>query len=230
VGSMLAALGVVFVAELGDKTQLVALGFGARHRLAPVLAGLVVAYGATTMSSVLVGRALGAAFPARPVGLAAGILLVGFAAWTLWGSGGPIGAGGRAGVPRTDEADRLGADDRRDAPDAPRPDEGSDLGGSRGSTDVAVAVRQRSVAVSVAVTMFLAELGDKTMVATGTLAARGNPVLVWIGATLGIMLSGLLGVMLGRTLGARRPERVTRIGSATLFGLFGAVLVATNLG
>ena len=43
-GSLLAALGIVFLAELGDKTQLVALGFGARHRLGPVLAGIALAY------------------------------------------------------------------------------------------------------------------------------------------------------------------------------------------
>ena len=62
--------------------------------------------------------------------------------------------------------------------------------------------------------MSVAELGDKTMLATATLAARGNPVLVWIGATIGIFLAGALGVLLGRAVGARLPERVTRIGSS----------------
>ena len=87
----------------------------------------------------------------------------------------------------------------------------------------------RSVFWSVAVAMFVAELGDKTMLATATLAAQGNPVLVWIGATIGIILSGTLGVLLGRAFGARLPERVTRIGSAVLFAVFGLVLIVTNL-
>jgi putative Ca2+/H+ antiporter (TMEM165/GDT1 family) len=77
--------------------------------------------------------------------------------------------------------------------------------------------------------MFVAELGDKTMLATATLAAQGNPVLVWVGATIGIILSGTLGVLLGRAFGTRLPDRATRIGSAVLFGAFGVVLIATNL-
>jgi Ca2+/H+ antiporter, TMEM165/GDT1 family len=52
VQSLLAALGLVFVAELGDKTQLVALGFGARHRLSPVLVGVTIAYAVTNLMSV----------------------------------------------------------------------------------------------------------------------------------------------------------------------------------
>ncbi|MGH9260178.1 MAG: TMEM165/GDT1 family protein, partial [Acidimicrobiales bacterium] len=56
--SLLAALGLVFIAELGDKTQLVALGFGARHRLAPVITGVVIAYMATNLLSVVVGGLL----------------------------------------------------------------------------------------------------------------------------------------------------------------------------
>lgn len=186
-GSLLAAMGLVFVAELGDKTQLVALGLGARHRLGPVVIGVVVAYAATNLLSVVVGGLLGAALPTRGIGLVGGAMFLGFALWTL-----------RRG-PAADETA---------APDA---------GPGR-----------RSVVVSVAVSMFVAELGDKTMLATATLAAKGNPALVWVGATLGIVASGLLGVLLGRAFGARLPERVTRIGSAVLFAAFGVVLLVTS--
>ena len=188
VESLLAALGLVFLAELGDKTQLVALGFGARHRIAPVLAGMVAAYMATNLLSVVVGGLLGATLPTRAIGIAGGVLFLGFAAWTLL-------AGDEAG----DEAgDDAGPDDR-------------------------------SVILTVATAMFVAELGDKTMLATATLAAQGNPVLVWVGATAGIVLSGALGVLLGRWFGTRLPERATRIGSAVLFAVFGLVLLATHV-
>ena len=184
--SLLAALGLVFIAELGDKTQLVALGFGARYRLAPVLAGVAAAYALTNLLSVVVGGLLGAAFPTRAIGLVGGGLFIGFALWTL----------------------RSGDDEEEDG---------------------AAAADDRSVFLSVAVAMFVAELGDKTMLATATLAAQGDPVMVWIGATIGIILAGTLGVLLGRFFGARLPERVTRIGSAVLFAGFGLVLIATNL-
>lgn len=83
--------------------------------------------------------------------------------------------------------------------------------------------------LSVATAMFVAEFGDKTMLATATLAAQGNPALVWLGATIGIILSGFLGVAIGRGLGTRIPERATRIGSSMLFAIFGVVLIASNL-
>lgn len=188
-GSLLAALGLVFVAELGDKTQLVALGLGARHRLAPVVAGVVMAYAATNLLSVVVGGLIGEALPIRAIGIAGGVLFLGFAAWTL----------------------RSGPDTDTD------------------NDDRTAGTATRSVVASVAVAMFVAELGDKTMLATATLAAKGDPVLVWIGATLGIVASGLLGVLLGRAFGARLPERATRIGSAVLFAVFGVGLIVTSL-
>ena len=191
-GSLFAALGLVFVAELGDKTQLVALGFGARHRLAPVLVGVAAAYAACNLLSVVIGGLLGTTLPTRGIGLVGGALFLGFAAWTLW---------------RGDEDDEPEGDT-----------EGA------GASDTAV-----SIAASVALAMFVAEMGDKTMLATATLAAQGHPVLVWIGATAGIIASGTLGVLLGRAFGARLPARVTRLGSAALFAGFGVVLVVTNL-
>jgi putative Ca2+/H+ antiporter (TMEM165/GDT1 family) len=85
------------------------------------------------------------------------------------------------------------------------------------------------VVLSVAVAMFVAELGDKTMLATATLAAQGRPVLTWIGATVGICLSGAVGVLVGRSVGARLPERAIRVGSSALFAAFGVALILTNL-
>jgi len=82
--------------------------------------------------------------------------------------------------------------------------------------------------VSVAVAVFVAELGDKTQLATATLAAQGPPVLVWIGATIGIIAAGAVGVVVGRFIGARLPERATRIGSAVLFAVFGVALIVVN--
>jgi putative Ca2+/H+ antiporter (TMEM165/GDT1 family) len=186
VGSLLAAMGVVFLAELGDKTQLVALGFGARHRLGPVLAGVALAYAATNLLSVVVGGLLGAALPTRALGLGGGVLFIGFALWSL------------------------------------RPEEDDDEG-------VAAATGHGRVVLSVAAAMFVAELGDKTMLATATLAAQGDPVLVWIGATVGIIASGSVGVFVGRATGARLPERTIRIGSAALFAAFGIALIALNI-
>jgi putative Ca2+/H+ antiporter (TMEM165/GDT1 family) len=185
-GSLFAAMGLVFIAELGDKTQLVALGFGARHRLGPVLVGIALAYMATNLLSVIVGGVLGAALPTDAIGLGGGVLFLGFAAWSLKGGG---------------------------------DDDGEE----------AVEIPNRHVVMSVAGAMFVAELGDKTMLATATLAAKGNPVLVWIGATIGIILSGALGVLVGRFVGARIPEKATRIGSSVLFAVFGVVLIVTSL-
>lgn len=184
--SLLAAAGLVFIAELGDKTQLVALGFGARYRLAPVLAGVVIAYATANLLSVVTGGLLGATLPTRAIGIGGGVLFLAFAVWTL-----------------------LGGDDDEDD-------------GGR--------VRQdRNVVASVAVAMFVAELGDKTMLATATLAAQGSPVAVWIGATSGIVLSGSVGVLVGRTTGRALPERTVRIASGILFATFGIALLVTHL-
>jgi putative Ca2+/H+ antiporter (TMEM165/GDT1 family) len=72
--AFLTAAGLVFVAELGDKTQLVALSLGARYRLVPVLAGIALAYAATNLLSVVVGGVLGAALPTAAIGIAGGLL------------------------------------------------------------------------------------------------------------------------------------------------------------
>jgi putative Ca2+/H+ antiporter (TMEM165/GDT1 family) len=200
--SLLAALGIVFLAELGDKTQLVALGFGARFRMSTVLAGVALGYMASMLLSVVIGGLLGATLPTNAISIGGGVLFIGFAVWTIWSGG------------------------EDEPPEASSEAEAGEAGAGEAE---GVVVSNPRIALSIALAMFAAELGDKTMLATATLAAKGNPVLVWIGATIGIMLAGTVGVLVGRWLGDRLPERLILIGSAVLFFIFGVVLIVTGI-
>jgi putative Ca2+/H+ antiporter (TMEM165/GDT1 family) len=77
--------------------------------------------------------------------------------------------------------------------------------------------------------MFVAELGDKTMLTTATLAAQDSPVLTWIGATIGIVACGALAVAVGRALGDRLPRHVTKGLSVALFAIFGVLLLVDGI-
>jgi Ca2+/H+ antiporter, TMEM165/GDT1 family len=196
VDAALVAFVVVFVAELGDKTQLVALGLAARYPLAVVLTGIGIAYALTQGLAALAGGALGAALPTTAMGIGAAVIFLGFAAWTL-----------REVLTAEDDDEEVGEElsavDRRAV--------------GRGAAGTVAAI------VGV---MVLAEIGDKSMIATATIAAERGAFGAWIGATLGIFASGCLAVLLGRYLGTRLPERTMGFVSAGLFALFGVLLLA----
>jgi Ca2+/H+ antiporter, TMEM165/GDT1 family len=73
----------------------------------------------------------------------------------------------------------------------------------------------------VTVTFFLAELGDKTMLSTVTLASQYAPVQVWLGSTVGMVLSDALAIWVGQALGSRLPEKAVKMGAAFIFLAFG---------
>ncbi|HSK21725.1 MAG TPA: TMEM165/GDT1 family protein [Egicoccus sp.] len=99
--ALLLAFATVFVAELGDKSQLLALSLASRYRTPLLLAAVTTAAALTMAASVLVGAALGSALPTRPLLVAAALLFLGFAIRT-WredpedeeGADEPGGAGG----------------------------------------------------------------------------------------------------------------------------------------
>ena len=177
------SFGVVFVAELGDKSQLMALTFATRYRPLPVLIGITIATAVVHAVSVAVGYGLGAALPTGWIALVAAIAFFGFGAWTLRG-------------------DTLTDDEQAKA---------------ERSTGSAV------VAASVA--FFLAELGDKTMLATITLATREGAIGTWAGSTVGMVAADALAIVVGRQLGTHLPERTVRLGAATAFVIFGVLLL-----
>jgi putative Ca2+/H+ antiporter (TMEM165/GDT1 family) len=87
----------------------------------------------------------------------------------------------------------------------------------------------RSAFFAVAIAFFLAELGDKTMLATITLATTEGWFGTWLGSTLGMVAADALAIAVGALLGKRLPEKAVRIGAAVLFFLFGGVLIVEGL-
>jgi Ca2+/H+ antiporter, TMEM165/GDT1 family len=82
VNDLLATFGLVFLAELGDKSMLLAIGFAARYRPWPVLGGIAIAAFTMLGLSTLAGAALGLALPERALAIAGGLLFLGFGLWT----------------------------------------------------------------------------------------------------------------------------------------------------
>jgi len=199
------AFGVVFVAELGDKTQLLALGFGAKYSLRVVALGLTLGYAVANVFATIVGGVLGAALPDRPIQIASGLVFLVFAALA---------------VRDANEPDPPSA---RDAADAAGVEEVEEFQGTN-------AARARSAALavvgSIALTIAIAEMGDKTQITTATLASQSSPVGVWVGATAGAASSGMLGAVAGRTIGHRISARRINLASAALFAAFGIAMLA----
>ena len=191
VAALAVAFGVVFVAELGDKTQLLALDFGARFSLRTVAIGLALGYGLANIIATIVGGVLGAALPDRPIQLIGGAVFLGFAVLAVR----------RATADTSDDEDEVHADS------------------VRGTTTL-------SVIASIAGLIAVAEMGDKTQIATATLASQSSPVGVWIGATLGAASSGMVGAVAGNMIGHRISPRALQFASAVLFTLFGVAMLA----
>ena len=83
--AVLLSFGVIFIAELGDKSQLMALAFAARFPALPVLIAIALATGLVHAGSVLLGATVAVALPTTLVQLVAGLAFIGFGLWTLRG-------------------------------------------------------------------------------------------------------------------------------------------------
>lgn len=185
--ALLLSFGVIFIAELGDKTQLVAMMFALRYRWWVVLAAITAATTAVHVLSVAIGHYLGAALPTHLLGILAGLAFVFFGLWTLRGDS------------LTDE-------------------------------ETSRAQKATAPAFFVVTSAFvLAELGDKTMLATVTLAADRDWLGVWIGSTLGMVAADALAILVGAVAGKHLPERLIQLTAAALFLLFGFYMLLEGL-
>jgi uncharacterized membrane protein len=105
------------------------------------------------------------------------------------------------------------------------------LRGDRLSDDEATKAQRSTAPAFLAVTsaFLLAELGDKTMLATVTLAADNDWVGVWIGSTLGMVAADALAILVGAIAGKHLPERLIQIVAAASFLVFGVFMLVDGL-
>jgi putative Ca2+/H+ antiporter (TMEM165/GDT1 family) len=177
--AFLVSTGVVALAEIGDKTQLLAFILAARFKAPlPIIAGILLA---TIVNHGLAG-ALGAWITSTVspgvLRWILGLSFIGMAIWTL--------------IP-----DKIEAEE----------------------TQVA---KKLGVFGATLVTFFLAEMGDKTQLATIALAAHyAAPVVVVIGTTLGMLIADVPAVFIGNRFAAAIPMKLVHTIAAGIFALLG---------
>lgn len=182
--AFLVSTGIVALAEIGDKTQLLAFMLAARYRrTGPIVFGILVA----TIANHAFAGALGT-WLTQVLGpdLLRWVLGLGFLAMAVW-----------ILVP-----DKLDADD--------------------------VQVKNgMGVFATTTVAFFLAEMGDKTQIATVALAAQYEAfVAVVLGTTLGMMIANVPAVLVGERLAHRMPVRLVHSIAAVLFAVLGIVALS----
>ena len=187
--AFLISTAVIFVAELGDKSQLMAMTFAARYRARDVIIGITVATAIVHLASVGIGYWVGDTFAdyQGAIAIVAGLAFLAFAAWTL----------------RGDELTEEEAEKARKS--------------------------QGAAILAVGIAFFLAELGDKTMLATITLATREGWFGTWIGSTVGMVAADALAIAVGALLGKQLPEKAIKYGAAAAFVVFGVILLVEGL-
>jgi len=180
--AFLVSTGLVALAEMGDKTQLLSLVLAARFRRPwPIVLGILVATVANHALAAALGGWLAAQIGPYWMRVAIGVGFLAMAAWTL--------------VP--DKLDDAG-------------------------------IHGRGVFVATAVAFFLAEMGDKTQVATVALAARYTAFgAVVLGTTTGMMLANVPVVFLGERIAARLPLKLLRRVAAAAFAALGVIALLT---
>ena len=183
----LTSLLMVTLAEMGDKTQLLAMAFATRYKPFKVLLGVLIA----TLLNHALAVALGALLAGYEmiqnwIQLVAGLSFLFFGLWSIRG-------------------DTLEGEDKKKTRFGP--------------------------VMTVAIAFFIAELGDKTQLATISLAAKypQSPLFILMGTTGGMLIADGIGVFAGCALCKWVPERVIKLVSAGAFVVFGLVGVWQSL-
>ena len=182
--AFLVSTGIVALAEIGDKTQLLAFILAAKFRKpVPIVIGILVATLANHAVAGLLGSWITALLGPETLRWVLGVSFIVMALWTL--------------VP-----------DKFDEKDAK--------------------LARFGVFTTTLIAFFLAEMGDKTQLATIALAAQYQAVVqVVAGTTLGMMIANVPAVLLGERIAERLPVRTVHFIAAALFAVLG---IATLLG
>lgn len=179
--ALIASFIFVLLAEMGDKTQLLAMAFAARYSAFKVLIAVLFATLLNHTLAVFAGRFLTTVIPINIISLAAALSFIIFGLWTLRG-------------------DKLHGEDKKEPRFGP--------------------------VLTVGIAFFLAEMGDKTQLATISLAIKyQNMASVLMGTTLAMVTADAIGITIGVIMRKHIPEKAIKWFSAVVFIAFGIVSI-----
>lgn len=175
--AIIASFLFVLLAEMGDKTQLLAMAFAAKYDAYKVLIAVFIATALNHSLAVVVGHFLTTVIPMDIISLIAALSFILFGLWTLRG-------------------DKLEGEDKK--------------------------ITKFGPIITVGIAFFLAEMGDKTQLATISLAVKYNNMLgVLMGTTLAMVVADAFGIVIGVVMRRHIPEKTIKWFSAIVFILFG---------
>lgn len=167
----------IVLAEMGDKTQLLAIAFAAKYKTYQVLIAVFIATLLSHSLAVVAGRTLTTIIPLNVISFIAALSFVLFGLWTIRG-------------------DKSEGEENKTSKFGP--------------------------VLTVAIAFFLAEMGDKTQLATISLSVKyGSMLNVLMGTTAGMMVANMIGMLLGIVMRQRIPKRSIKWFSAVIFVFFG---------
>lgn len=172
--SFWASLGIIFLAEMGDKTQIVAMAYGMRYGIRDAVLGILWAIAFIHLISVSAGKLIGVWIPSVYLQIVSALCFFGFAVWTL--------------ISNENEEEAHAS--------------------------------SRHPIILIGTAFIVAEMGDKTMLATATLATTRAWLPVWAGSTIGMFLADGLGIAFGRWFGKHIPQTFFKWASALVFFVF----------
>lgn len=177
---------MVVLAEMGDKTQLLAMAFATRYPWKKVMLGILLATLVNHFIAIVAGVYLNTFIPRHIVEIVASVAFIVFGLWIL-------------------KDDKLGDED----------------GPGR-----------YGIIWTVAIAFFLAEMGDKTQLATVALSAQvGTDIFsILVGTTLGMMVADGIGILLGTALHKYVPDKVIKRIASAVFVIFGLLGLSNALG
>lgn len=181
--SLLTSFGMVAIAEMGDKTQLLSFVLATRFRGQhwPIIAAIFAATILNHLAAAAVGGWVATTVSPDVLRWILGLAFLAFAVWAL--------------IPDTLDGDKQDT-------------------------------TRHGAFLTTLVLFFLAEMGDKTQLATVALGAKySSVVLVTIGTTLGMMAANVPAVLIGEKLAQRFPLAKMRFVAAALFAIFGLLIL-----
>lgn len=178
---------LITLAEMGDKTQLLAMAFSSKFKPISVLAGIFIGSFLNHGIAIAIGNYISKLIPINTIQIIASILFLLFGLWSL----------------------KFDDDDEEDD---------GNVKGNYGPI------------VTVALAFFIGELGDKTQLTAMTLGADSKyPILVLLGTVSGMILTGGLGIIVGKLLGKKIPEVTMKVIAAFVFMFFGSLGLYTKI-